>query len=227
MRRRSREPVRALANCSTVGYRSAGALARARRTAASSSGETVPPTTRADGLREGAGDPEVRHHGTPLVQQDVLRLDVAMQHSPSVCRRKGARDVARDPHGFVDRQLLLVTQPVAQRLARDVRHDEEHESVALVRVEHGQDVRVVEFGGDFDLEQEPIAPQRGGPLGLQNLDRDFAVVLQVVREEDRRERTPAYLPCYTIAIGECGLYAFELVPFEQAIRPRMGLDWPL
>src|SRR5256885_3134015 len=50
---------------------------------------------------------------------------------------------ARDAHGFVDRQLLLVTQPVAQRVACDVGHDEEQESLALVRVEHGQDVRVV------------------------------------------------------------------------------------
>ena len=36
----------------------------------------------------------------------------------------------------------------------------------------------------LDLAQEPLGAERGGELRAQHLDRDVAVVLEVVREVD-------------------------------------------
>jgi len=40
-------------------------------------------------------------------------------------------------------------------------------------------------GGEFDLSQEAFGPERGRELGVEDLERDRAVVLQVLGEEDR------------------------------------------
>ena len=51
------------------------------------------------------------------------------------------------------------------------------------RVEHGEDVRVLESGGEADLALEPVGPERGGQLGVEHLERDRAVVLEVLGQE--------------------------------------------
>jgi hypothetical protein len=52
--------------------------------------------------------------------------------------------------------------------------------VGLSRVEHGKDVRMLKLGGDVDLVQEPLGPERTHQLGTQDLERHVAVVLSVV-----------------------------------------------
>ena len=66
---------------------------------------------RADGER----DPEIGDERTPAAQQDVLRLDVPMDDAVLVGVAQRIRHFARDANGFVDRQLTLARQPVAQR----------------------------------------------------------------------------------------------------------------
>ena len=84
-------------------------------------------------------------------------------------------DVAEEPHRVGDRQLAAPGQPVAERLALDVRHDVVEEAVGLARVEQRQDVGVLQAGGDLDLADEPLRAQRGRELGAEHLDRDLAV----------------------------------------------------
>ena len=69
---------------------------------------------RASGLRGGECDAEVRHERMPSVQQDVLRLDVAVDHIVCVRVLQRIPDLARDAQRVVDRQLLLTREPVAQ-----------------------------------------------------------------------------------------------------------------
>ena len=71
-------------------------------------------------------------------------------------------------------------------LALDEGHDVEQEAVGLARVEQRQDVGMLEIGGDLDLGQEALGADDGGELGAEHLDRDVAVVAQVVGEVDRR-----------------------------------------
>ena len=50
-------------------------------------------------------------------------------------------------------------------------------------VVNGQDVGVLQAGAEPDLAEEPLGAQRLGQLGMEHLERDGAVVSQVVREE--------------------------------------------
>ena len=47
--------------------------------------------------------------------------------------------------------------------------------------------------GELDLAQEPLGAQRRGELGAEHLERDLAVVLEVVREVDGRHAAAAEL----------------------------------
>ena len=89
-------------------------------------------------------------------------------------------------HRFVDRQLLFAVEARAERLALDVRHHVEQQSVGFARVEQRQEVRVLQVGRDLDLGEEPLDADDRAELRLQDLERDLAVVPDVAREIDRR-----------------------------------------
>src|SRR5438876_5727695 len=78
--------------------------------------------------------PKVRHHRLPARQQDVLRFDVAVHHVVAVGVTKGARHLARDPQGLLERQLPLPLEPVPQRFPLDVRHDVKEEDRKSTRL---------------------------------------------------------------------------------------------
>ena len=52
--------------------------------------------------------------------------------------------------------------------------------------------------------QEPLGAEHGGELGLQHLDRDLAVVPEVLGEVDRRHAARAELALDAVAVGEGG-----------------------
>ena len=68
-------------------------------------------------------DAEVGDHGLALVQQDVLRLDVAVDHALQVRVMERGGDLPDDADRLVDRELPLAGEPLPQRLARDEGHD--------------------------------------------------------------------------------------------------------
>ncbi len=49
-------------------------------------------------------------------------------------------------------------------------------------------------GGELDLAEEALGAERGGQLGVEHLERDRAVVLQVLGEEDRGHAAAPELP---------------------------------
>jgi len=85
----------------------------------------------ATGLLDGERDAEVGYHGFALVQQDVLRLDVPVDHPPVVRVVQRTRDLRRDAHRVANRQSFLARQPVTKRLAANVRHDVPEEALAV------------------------------------------------------------------------------------------------
>ena len=58
-------------------------------------------------LLRGEGDAEVGDQRAAVVQQDVLRLDVAMDDAVAVGVVEGAGDLGGDAHGVGDGELLL------------------------------------------------------------------------------------------------------------------------
>ena len=159
---------------------------------------------RARGGAERERDPEIGDHGLPVLEQDVLRLDVAVDHAVPVGIVQRARDGARDLDGRRHRELPLARQPLAQRLSLDVRHDIIDETAGLAGVEERQDVRVVQVRGDPNLAEEPLDAQQGGEVWSQHLQRDVAVVLQVARDIDRGHPADASLALYRVLFSERG-----------------------
>ena len=70
---------------------------------------------------------------------------------------------------------------------------------------------VVEAGGDLDLAEEPLGTECRRELGVQHLDRDLPVVLQVGREIDGGHPAAAELTLDRVAPGEGRLQTGERV----------------
>ena len=76
-------------------------------------------------------------------------------------------------------------EPLAERLALHVAHDEEDEAARLADAMDRDDVRVREAGRRARLAQEPLARRVGArEVRRQHLDGDVAVELHVAREVD-------------------------------------------
>ena len=144
-------------------------------------------------------------------QEDIIRLDVAMHHAMRVRVGKRIRDLDEDLHRIVDWELAVSREPVAQRLALDVRHDVIEETACFARVQQRQDVGVLKLGCGLDLPREPIAPERGGQLGAQHFDRDLAMVLDIEGKIDGRHPPRAKLPLDAVAAGQRLRHALESV----------------
>ena len=139
-----------------------------------------------------------------FVQQDVLGLDVAMDHAVPMRVVERTRHLARDAHGVGDRELPFALEPRAQRLAVDERHDVEQQAIRIARVEQREDVRVLQLRGGLDLGEESLAAERGAEVGVQHLDGDVAIVLEVVREVDRRHPAGAEFALDAVAADQGG-----------------------
>ena len=63
---------------------------------------------------------------------------------------------------------------------------------------------MLELGGDLDLAQEPLGTDDRGELGMQHLDGDLAVVLEVLRQVDGGHAAPAELALDQVAVGQGG-----------------------
>ena len=154
------------------------------------------------GLLHGQGDAEVGDQGGAVLEQRVLRLDVAMDDALAVRVVERRGHLPREPERLVHRELPVAAQPGAQRFPGHVRHDVVEQPVGLARVDQPEDVRVLEIGGDLDLGQEALAAEDGGELGVEDLDRDLAAVLQVLGEIDRGHAALAQLAHEAIAVGQ-------------------------
>ena len=63
---------------------------------------------------------------------------------------------------------------------------------------------MLQLRGRLDLAQEPLGAERGAEVGMQHLDRDVAIVLEVVREVDGRHAAGAELALDAVAVGKRG-----------------------
>ena len=175
----------------------------------------VPSTSPCFGESLGPGgahcsrDAEVRHQRVATLEQDVLRLDIAMDHPVPVGVAQRVRHLARDAQRVVEGELLLALQPVAQRFPFYEGHDVVEESAGRFRRTPGvvqrQDVRMVQVGGRRDLAQKALGPEGVDQLGTEDLYRYLALVLEVVREIDRSHPARAKLAVEAVAIGQGAL----------------------
>ena len=73
------------------------------------------------------------------------------------------RRLARDPERVLDRELALPPEPVAQALALDERHGEPEPARRPRRSRDGEDVGMLQPGGELDLALEALGAERRRP----------------------------------------------------------------
>ena len=83
----------------------------------------------AAGAARGERDAEVGDDCATIVQEDVLRLDVAVDHSVAMGIVERAGDLGRYAYCIAERELLLAGEARAEGLALDVGHDVEQQVV--------------------------------------------------------------------------------------------------
>ena len=128
-------------------------------------------------LLELARDPEVGQLRPALgVDQDVLRLDVAVDHVAGVGDGEAAGDLDRVGERLLGVERADPGDPLLQRLPFDVLEDDVGVAAVLAGVDHRDDVGVGELGDRARLLAEAL--ELVGLLGhlpVHDLDRDGAV----------------------------------------------------
>ena len=136
-----------------------------------------------------------------------------MDHALAVGIVERLGGLARDPDRVGHRELPLASEPVPERFALDERHREPEPRAArrarVARVEHRQNVGVLQPRRELDLTLKPLGTQAIGQLGAQHLERDRTVVAQVPGEVDRRHPAAAELALERVAAGQGGLESLE------------------
>ena len=61
---------------------------------------------------------------------------------------------------------------------------------------------MLQLGGGLDLAQEPLGAEDGGQLGVEHLERDLAVVPEVVGEVDGGHAALAELALDAVAVSQ-------------------------
>ena len=67
----------------------------------------------------------------------------------------------------------------------------------------------MQASGGFDFEEEAFRAEDGGQVGAEHLDRDLALVLEIVGQVDGRHTTLAELALEAVAVGQRGGEAFR------------------
>ncbi len=150
------------------------------------------------------GHAEVGDQGVAAGDQHVVGLDVAVDHALAVGVGQRVGDLGRDPDGVGDRQLAEMVEAVAQVVAVHVRHHVVEEARGFAGIVEGEDVGMLEPGGDLDLAEEALGAQRGGQLGPENLDGDFSAVAEVGGQVDHGHAALTQLALQRVAVGQRG-----------------------
>ena len=128
-----------------------------------------------------------------------------MYHAPAVgiVERPGHR--LGDVESLLDGELGLALELVAQGLALDEGHDVVEKTVHRPGVEERNDVRVLQVGSRLDLCQEAFGSDYSSSFRLQDLQRHFALVLQVVGQVDCGHPTLTQLSLDGVPMLEGGI----------------------
>ena len=114
-----------------------------------------------------------------------------------------ARHLADDADDILHRHLPLVAEPIAQRLALDVRHREPELAVGrLSGVVHAEDVRMLELRRGRDLAAEALRTQRRGKIGIEHLERDAPLMLRIPRQVHGRHPAAAQLALDRVGVAD-------------------------
>ena len=155
--------------------------------------------------------------GTPsAVEQNVLRLDVAVDDTVRVCAGERARDRGPDLGNVPERKRALTGNALLERLALDVLEDDELAAVLLAAVKHGDDVRVSQLSRGPGLVREALERLLVSRLVfVEDLERDGALEHRVEGAKDGRHPAPADDALDLVPTGEKVAYHSATLAFPR------------
>ena len=109
-----------------------------------------------------------------LLEQNVLGLDVPVQHTHAVRVSQRVRDGLGNGEGLFlgQRAARRPFQLLAQRAAFDVRHDVIQEAAGLARVVQRENVRMAQPRSDLDFLEKALGAEVGSQAGKEHFQRD-------------------------------------------------------
>ncbi len=127
---------------------------------------------------------EVRDHRMLSRQEHIVGLDVPVHDLVRVRVGEGVGDVGENADRLTDGELALAHELGSERFAFYKRHGVIEQITGRPGCEQGDDVGVLERGGQLDLAPEPLGVDPGRHLRRQNFDDHFPRERLLVREED-------------------------------------------
>ena len=149
-----------------------------------------------------ARDAEVEHVHILAAEQDVLRLDVAVDDAVLVRKAHRLDDLLCNAHSLFHRELRLTIQSLPQRLTVDKRHRVEGQVADHSRLDHVRDARVIEVRGEFDLAEEALLGDYARELWPKDFYRRVLTAARIRAQVDCRHPTVTELPLDTVVVAE-------------------------
>ena len=156
----------------------------------------------ATGLLHGECDTDIRDEGMPTVQQDVLRLDVAVDHPETVRVTQRVGHLTGNANGRIDGQLPLAVEARAQRFTGHQRHHVVQQRIRFTGIEQRQDMRVLQLGSRAHFAEEAFAAERHPEVGVEHLDGDVPLMAEIVREADGGHAALTQLAFKAVAVAQ-------------------------
>ncbi len=128
------------------------------------------------------GDAEVAHLDLAVGrQQDILGLDVAVNHAMRVRHVEGLAELLDDGHHGCQRQRRVSIDQTLERTTLDIFHHQITQPIIVAHVVDGHDVGMLEHAGQVRLLLEAAYDIRAAEqVAVQHLDRDLTAQARVM-----------------------------------------------
>ena len=153
-------------------------------------------------VAHGLGHAEVGDERVPPAQHDVVGLDVAVHHALRVRVGQRLDDLLEQPDRLGHRQLALAREPLPQRLALDVGHDVVEAAAASPESCTGRMWGCWSWAAKRISRSNRSGPSEAASSRMEDLQRDAAVMLDVVRGVDRRHAAAPELALEHVPVAQ-------------------------
>ena len=123
-------------------------------------------------------DPEIEQLGASGRQHDVGGFQIAMDDAVAVRVGERIGNLNRVAQDLVQGQCAA-SDPLGQRFALEILHDDELDAVLLTDVIQGTDVRMIDLGDGARLAGKALGPGGRARAGRQHLERHGAIEARI------------------------------------------------
>src|SRR5439155_18662030 len=149
------------------------------------------------------GDAEVRHQRMSAREENVVRLDVAVNYAGAVRVRQCVGDITKHANGLIGGQWAAF-QSLAQGFSLHERHREEQEAARLGGAKDRNDERVLQRRGELHLAAKALAGHARAALRRKDLENYHAAESALFGDEHTAHPAAQVMPLWLLG-AEYGL----------------------